>query len=85
MESNIVALVDGAGVVKNIIVAGGIVDGRNHQGFTARWVYEGAPNPRKNYATIGGTYDAERDAFVDVKPGPEYVLNEATCRWELPE
>ncbi len=37
---------------------------------------------RKNYAGIGYTYDAERDAFIPPKPDGEYVLNEDTCLWE---
>ena len=39
---------------------------------------------RKNYAGIGYTYDAVRDAFIAPKPFPSWVLNEATCRWEAP-
>lgn len=39
---------------------------------------------RKNYAGIGFTYDAIRDAFIPPKPYPSWVLNEATCRWDAP-
>jgi hypothetical protein len=39
---------------------------------------------RKNYAVVGGTYDAERDAFISPKPFPSYILNETTCLWEAP-
>jgi hypothetical protein len=40
-------------------------------------------NIRKNYAGIGYTYDAERDAFIAPKPNchPEVTLDETTCRW----
>ena len=41
-------------------------------------------NIRKNYAGIGFTYDAERDAFIPPKPFDSWVLNEETCRWEAP-
>jgi hypothetical protein len=41
-------------------------------------------NMRKNYAGIGYTYDAGRDAFISPKPYPSWVLNETTCRWEAP-
>ena len=41
-------------------------------------------NIRKNYAGIGFTYDAQRDAFIPPKPFPSWVLNEATCQWESP-
>ena len=39
---------------------------------------------RKNYATIGGTYDEDRDAFIGPKPYASAVLNETTCQWEAP-
>ena len=39
---------------------------------------------RKNYAGIGYTYDAARDAFIAPKPWASWVLDEATCRWEAP-
>jgi hypothetical protein len=41
-------------------------------------------NIRKNYAGIGMTYDAGRDAFISPKPFPSWVLNETTCRWDAP-
>lgn len=37
---------------------------------------------RYNYAGIGFTYDADRDAFIPPKCHDEATLNEATCRWE---
>ena len=39
---------------------------------------------RKNYAGIGYTYDATRDAFIPPKPFASWVLNEASCNWEAP-
>ena len=39
---------------------------------------------RKNYAGIGHTYDAARDAFIAPKPWASWVLDEATCWWEAP-
>lgn len=41
-------------------------------------------NYRKNYAGIGYTYDAERDAFISPKPYDSWLLDEETCRWEAP-
>jgi hypothetical protein len=41
-------------------------------------------NMRKNYAGIGFTYDATRDAFISPSPFNSWVLNEDTCRWESP-
>jgi hypothetical protein len=39
---------------------------------------------RKNYAGIGFTYDAIRDAFIAPKPFESWVLNETTCQWDAP-
>ena len=39
---------------------------------------------RKNYAGIGFTYDAQRDAFIPPKPSDGYVLDEQTCQWIEP-
>ena len=44
---------------------------------------EGRPL-RKNYAGIGYTYDATRDAFIPPQPYPSWILNEDTCLWESP-
>ena len=41
-------------------------------------------NIRKNYAGIGFTYDAQRNAFIPPKPFPSWVLNDTTCQWEAP-
>ena len=58
-------------------------------------------NFRKNYASIGDTYDAQKDAFIKPKPTSpmvvkgedlsfitlegECVLNSDTCKWEFIE
>ena len=39
---------------------------------------------RKNFAGIGFTYDADRDAFIPPKPYASWILNENTCRWVAP-
>jgi hypothetical protein len=39
---------------------------------------------RKNYAGIGYTYDAGRDAFIPPKPYASWLLNEDTCLWDAP-
>ena len=41
-------------------------------------------NIRKNYASIGFTYDAARDAFIPPKPFNSWILDEATCQWQAP-
>lgn len=39
---------------------------------------------RKNFAGIGFTYDAARDAFIAPKPFASWSLNEDSCIWEAP-
>jgi len=41
-------------------------------------------NMRKNYAGIGYSYDAARDAFIPPKPFDSWLLDEATCVWKAP-
>lgn len=38
-------------------------------------------NIRKNFASIGYTYDETRDAFIGIQCHPTAVLNEETCQW----
>lgn len=40
---------------------------------------------RFNYAGIGFTYDADRDAFISPQPSPDCILDEGTCLWVCPE
>ena len=39
---------------------------------------------RKNYAGVGYTYDAERDAFYAPQPFSSWTLDEETCWWVSP-
>jgi hypothetical protein len=39
---------------------------------------------RKNYAGVGYTYDATRDAFIPPRPFASWIINEDTCQWEAP-
>jgi len=39
---------------------------------------------RFNYAGIGFTYDADRDAFIPPQPYASWVLDEDTCLWVAP-
>lgn len=39
---------------------------------------------RKNYAGIGYSYDAGRDAFIPPKPFESWLLDEDTCLWNAP-
>lgn len=67
----------------------------NTLGLTGTWVqtsyntyrnkHRNGKTPfRKNYASIGYTYDSSRDAFIPPKPYPSWVLNEETCWWYAP-
>ena len=39
---------------------------------------------RKNYASVGYTYDSAKDAFYAPQPFPSWTLDETTCLWEAP-
>ena len=39
---------------------------------------------RKNYAGVGFTYDATRDAFIPPQQFPSWTLDEETCLWNPP-
>ena len=39
---------------------------------------------RKNYAGIGYSYDAARDAFIPPKPFASWLLDEDSCLWQAP-
>jgi hypothetical protein len=83
------------GVVTQVIVIEQDVLNLGHWGDPASWVQtsyntqggahtQGGTPLRKNYAGIGYTYDAVRDAFIPPSPFPSWVLDEATCLWSAP-
>jgi len=39
---------------------------------------------RKNFASVGFSYDKVRDAFIPPKPYPSWVLVEERCQWIPP-
>ena len=45
---------------------------------------DGGTPLRKNYAGIGFTYDATKDAFIAPQPYSSWTLVEDTCRWKAP-
>ena len=86
------AKVNSQGIVEQVIVAEqDVIDSGL---FGTGWVQtsyntHGGQHPegrplRKNYAGIGFTYDATRDAFIPPKPTDNATLNEDTCLWEVP-
>jgi hypothetical protein len=54
----------------------------NFRGLTCkRTSYHGSI--RKNFAGIGFTYDADRDAFIAPRPTNAVSLDEETCQWVI--
>ncbi len=39
---------------------------------------------RKNYASVGFTYDTNRNAFIPPQPYPSWLLDEFSCLWNSP-
>lgn len=82
------------GIVTQVVVAepeyiNTIDDGSSGQWIQTSYNTHGNSHPqgmplRKNYASIGYSYDAQRDAFVPPKPYPSWVLDENTCLWQAP-
>jgi hypothetical protein len=57
----------------------------NNLGLGGTWVQTSYnARIRKNYAGVGFTYDADRDAFIAPKPFDSWLLDEATCQWNAP-
>lgn len=92
------AQLDDNNVVVNVIVvsneemkdeAGNETEARGIQfcvdHFGGRWLQTSYNRSfRKNFAGVGSTYDAQRDAFIPPQPYPSWVLNEVGCAWEPP-
>ena len=84
------AEIDNNNIVQRVLVVHNDLEQRgadflaNDLGLGGNWIqtsYNG--NIRKNFAGIGYTYDAARDAFIPPKVNchSEETLDEATCRW----
>lgn len=84
------------GIVQRVIVAEAEFVENLVDNIAGRWVQTsyntyggqhrlGGTPLRKNFAGVGMTYDANRDAFIPQKPDGNYRLNEDTCLWELVE
>ena len=82
------------GKVSQVIVAEAdffntFVDSSPGQWLQTSYRTQGGQHPegrplRKNYAGIGYTYDAVRDAFIPPQPFASWLLNDDTCLWEAP-
>lgn len=89
------AHVDGNNIVTQVIVAEQDFINSGAVGDPSSWIQTsyntyagqhalGGTPLRKNYAGIGYSYDASRDAFIPPKPFNSWTLNETTCLWEAP-
>ena len=73
------------GIVQRVIVAEQNFINSGAVGDSFNWVQTSYNNNfRKNFAGIGYTYDADRDAFIPPKPFASWVLDEDSCLWEAP-
>ena len=83
------------GVVTQVIVAEQDFINSGAVGPAAQWIQTsyntqggvhtlGGTPLRKNYAGIGYSYDAGRDAFIPPKPYASWILVDDTCQWESP-
>jgi hypothetical protein len=64
----------------------GIAFLRKLWGAQSKWVKTSYNSKiRKNYAYVGGTYDAKRDAFIGPKPFDSWILDENLCVWIAPK
>lgn len=90
------ALLNGSGVVVQVIVGSsddqeaayaelfGLACKRTSYNTRGGVHVAGGTPYRKNYAGIGYTYDAGRDAFIPPAPYASWTLNEDACLWEPP-
>ena len=89
------AHIDENNIVTQVIVAEQDFINSGAVGDPASWVQtsyntyagqhkNGGTPLRKNYAGIGYSYDAGRDAFIPPKPYNSWTLDEDTCLWNAP-
>ncbi len=89
------ALLDENNVVLNIVHVDDLIDSNGeeyvcnnlhnmHGGIWKKYSSSLENNFRKNPASIGGTYDPEKDAFIYQQPHIDMVLNQESLKWEFP-
>ena len=74
---------DGVNFLNNLYKTRDVWKQTSYNTYNGEHLLGGTPF-RKNYATIGGTYDPERDAFIPPRLFESWTLNEDTCNWEPP-
>lgn len=89
------AKIDSNNIVTNVSVIEQDVIDTGFFGDPASWIQtsyntiagvhtRGGTPLRKNYASIGYSYDPIRDAFIPPKFYPSWVLDEEKCIWKAP-
>jgi hypothetical protein len=79
------AKINNSNVVTSVIVAEQDFINSGAVGDAFLWIQTSYnSNFRKNFATVGGTYDKTRDAFIPPKPHASWTLNTDTCDWDAP-
>lgn len=93
------ALIDGNNIVVSVIVGKdettgdwesyyaaktGLICKRTSYNTRAGVHVNGGVAYRKNYASKGYAFDAQRDAFIPPRRFQSWTLNEQTCTWEPP-
>lgn len=86
------AEIDSNNIVVRVLVVDNSLEHRgaeflsNDLGLGGTWIQTSYNNNiRKNYAGIGYTYDAVRDAFIAPKPENAIGFDEETCKWIMPK
>ena len=79
------AKIDSNNIVTKVIVAEQDFINSGAVGDSFLWVQTSYNSSfRKNYASVGDTYDKSKDAFIAPKPYPSWTLVEDTCQWKAP-
>ena len=79
------AEINNDGIVQRMMVAEQDFINSGAVGDSFRWIQTSYNNNfRKNYASVGDTYDRVRDAFIAPQPYPSWLLNEDKCQWYPP-
>ena len=85
------AEIDSNNIVQRVLVVSNDLEHRGQDflaqdlGLGGTWIQTSYnENFRKNFASIGYTYDEARDAFISPKIFNSWILNENTCQWKPP-
>jgi len=79
------AKINSSNIVTEVIVAEQDFINSGAVGDSFLWVQTSYNSSfRKNYASVGDTYDKSKDAFIAPKPYPSWTLVEDTCQWKAP-